>query len=505
MFNYVYDSNNIKCYYDSAKNEFFYVDSYNYQVWLKDLSSVKYKKIVEVDDTNKPKTYYQQLISNGSNEFQVWEFDSINNEYKTNDDKTTEYSNIVKDYSGRNYCIESFAFTTWFNNNIGSKTWKSNIATKYDEDGKPIEFLEIESGTFNIIYDTTENNNPDPEDESEYLQSLFTIHKREVMRNSIETNLKRAVVDANKYLNGTNYEYRLPELNEEDWDKLLGNVSILGFLQGVPIGLKYYNNYAISSSSRNNEYVDPKGIYLTSNDDTYYHRRGCNSLDSGDVVGYRNTDFIVKTVGDKSYFMHDNPDPDNTNSELACYNCLIDSKGNNSNTNYEQEYYTALARERYISQKHLTPNISIPIITPTPTPEEDPTPEQKPDFSLEIKSIAYVDNNSRDRDKNENTIDGDLGENEKGFYIEITGGSGSYKITKNGKIIEDDIQGNKVTITDESDYVIFGENIYTVTDINTNTSHDVTGYDLTISKQKDMESFRKYVNENSSDEVINRK
>ena len=34
----------------------------------------------------------------------------------------------------------------------------------------------------------------------------------------------------------------------------------------ILIGLKHYNNYAISSSSSNNEYVDPKGIYLTSAD-----------------------------------------------------------------------------------------------------------------------------------------------------------------------------------------------------------------------------------------------
>ena len=32
-------------------------------------------------------------------------------------------------------------------------------------------------------------------------------------------------------------------LKEEDWDQIYRTVSIISFIQNIPIGLKYYNNY----------------------------------------------------------------------------------------------------------------------------------------------------------------------------------------------------------------------------------------------------------------------
>ena len=48
--------------------------------------------------------------------------------------------------------------------------------------------------------------------------------------------------------------------------------------------------------------------------------------------------------------MHDDELDDK--SELACYYCLVDqNKYELTKETYEKEYYTALARERYISKR----------------------------------------------------------------------------------------------------------------------------------------------------------
>jgi hypothetical protein len=253
---------------------------------------------------------------------------------------------LKKDYSAVNYYIEAYYFTTWFNNNIGNQDWKSN---KFTED--------IKKDIFNI----GANNNPDPESQN-YSTFLFTQHKKEVIRNSINASLERLVANAKQYLNGATYEYRLPELSETDWDQCLSNVSIIGFLQGIPTGLKYYNNYAIATSTNNKEYVDPNQIYLSVVGDSYYHRKGCEKTGGGTITGYRSIDYIRRKQVDnagvtKYYYLHDNPDLRDDSSELACYNCIVDTNGNYDNVTNDENiaYYTALARERYVSQQEKTP------------------------------------------------------------------------------------------------------------------------------------------------------
>ncbi|AZK47387.1 hypothetical protein [Paenibacillus lentus] len=43
---------------------------------------------------------------------------------------------------------------------------------------------------------------------------------------------------------GVNYTFTLPTLSQEDWLNTLNDVGVLVFLQGIPVGSSYYNNYA---------------------------------------------------------------------------------------------------------------------------------------------------------------------------------------------------------------------------------------------------------------------
>lgn len=147
--------------------------------------------------------------------------------------------------------------------------------------------------------------------------------------------------------------YKLPELSETDWDQILTNTSIITFLQGVPIGLKYYNNYAIATSTSNKEYVDPNEIYIN-NSTEYYHTKYCNQLGDINLIGYRSIDYIAKEKRETEgyYYMHTPVEGTGETSSQACYQCLIQRSLYTESVSNEKTdaYQTALARERYIAK-----------------------------------------------------------------------------------------------------------------------------------------------------------
>mgnify|MGYP003314182985 CR=1 FL=1 len=108
--------------------------------------------------------------------------------------------------------------------------------------------------------------------------------------------MKYKLIEHYEESNNQAYDYRLPKLTYNEWEQALSTVSIIAFMQGMPIGLKYYNNYVVVSSTLNGEWVDPQELYFTSEDDEYYHQRSCNDMkEEGSYVGYRATDYVRKT------------------------------------------------------------------------------------------------------------------------------------------------------------------------------------------------------------------
>lgn len=277
-------------------------------------------------------------------------------------------------YSAINYYKEAWKFSKWVDENIG-KTKQSNIV-----DGQNLEY---DAGNTPIF----ELKNQDPEDPA----SIFNQHKSSVIKNSIITNLIAAINSYNN--NSVSYAYALPKLKEEDWEKVVNNVCIISFMQGLPMGGKYFNNYAVVPNDKNNEFVDIDSIYLVTADGQY-HLPNCpllvenqiSSLGSEagyitkfqDIIigGYINTSFQKQTLDEKYYYKHVRNGNVNTPC-TACYQCIVNSSGkykledivngNNSanrnlliayNSKGEQtgtynietlrkKYLTVLAREKY--------------------------------------------------------------------------------------------------------------------------------------------------------------
>lgn len=252
--------------------------------------------------------------------------------------------------SAKEYYTEAYHFSEWVNEKLGNIR-QENIRITGERE---LEFTATEP-----IFETS---NQDPEDPS----STFNQHRIAVIKNSIVTNLIAAINSYNS--NATSYEYALPELSEEDWEKVVNNVCVISFMQGLPIGGKYFNSYAVISNDMNNEFVDSDSVYLLTSDGQY-HMPNCPELVENEayqrtiVGGYINTSFERQTVDENYYYKH----VQNRNVQspyTACYYCIVSASGkydlendifiNNTNSiggynisTLRNKYLTILSREKY--------------------------------------------------------------------------------------------------------------------------------------------------------------
>lgn len=274
-----------------------------------------------------------------------------------------------------NSAIEYFRnakeFSIWVN---------SNISSIRQSDAKEVNGADITDFAVNTgdekIFDLSDANDPLID------SSTFNQNRISVIRRTIQTTLNTAIAN---YSSSANYEFALPVFTEEDWDKLVNNIAVASFMQGIPIGGKYYNNYCIITNNKNKELITKDSIYLItqnvagtdiSNHDNEVHKPASielfDKLDSGtNILGaYKNIDFETQTVvitegNEVHYYPHANN---------RCYNCMVNVtqaynlddiivgkvKAYNKSTDefdldvrinnlelLRQTYLTALAREKY--------------------------------------------------------------------------------------------------------------------------------------------------------------
>lgn len=268
------------------------------------------------------------------------------------EDKYRLYPNneayYVDPESAKKYYEEALEFTKWVEDNLGKIPASAAVRT-----GNKLSEFKNDTNVFIFRFNTSDN---DPESKG----SIFSDHKRRVIRSSIQDNLNEAITSYNRTANNTTYDFGLPILKEDEWDMILSNVCVVSFLQGMPLGNSYYNNYAIVTNSTNNQYVGKDDLYFVSTGgDGCYHKIDCPELKGTNITGYKKLDFEKQSVEinkETWYFRR--------HQEKACYYCIVDG-------NYESKigrdeatdellidspsvpiekktaYYTALAREKY--------------------------------------------------------------------------------------------------------------------------------------------------------------
>lgn len=279
-----------------------------------------------------------------------------------------------KSVSAFEYYYEALDFSRWVN------TYLKNIKAQHvykasgdltGSESAAAEYLKIDTQGKSILQ-TSGANDPMLSD------SVFNNHRMAVIRKSIETNLGAAIANYNS-LSGGGFEFTMPVINEEDWYKVTNNVSIISFMQGLPIGQKYYNNYTALTNTKNEEVINSQSVYVLARDSSgnlEYHQPGCSKLltavenGTAHVEGtYTALSFMRQTVKlsevASRYFY---PQGRVGRTTTGCYNCIVDSSsdfsvdGVVSNhieafsssqvvprdiTAVRRSYLTGLARERY--------------------------------------------------------------------------------------------------------------------------------------------------------------
>lgn len=388
-FMYIYDIKNEKLYYDGETDQFFTLNHNKEKTMLSSSESIKagedgcrFKSVSVLTSDSTYKKLYQALNGRDKGKWYIGIKENpkkisevgpgveiIDTEFKETAYKFG-FSPIYVDYSAISYYVEAYAFTNWMAERLGGDVIQTKIV--YDEASK--QYKNTKETLKNIFVITKDN-------DIEVEGSPIWEHKRNIMIDSINSNLNLSI---SNYSRNSSNEYKLPVLTSLDWDQVFKNISMIAFFQGVPIGLKTYNNYAIATSSLNRDYVDPDGLFFSCKDELY-HRPYCTRVTTSDIeegyIGYRSVEYTLRTYenSDKTttyYYQHDQqetPRALNKNSELACYDCII-NKANydrtvakTATTKDEKDirnvqvkaYKEALARERYYQNVELAADLGI--------------------------------------------------------------------------------------------------------------------------------------------------
>lgn len=273
-------------------------------------------------------------------------FDDSNNRwfyYK----KGTKYylDNTGEAYNGDTranaFVTENKSFTTWVTSALGNLTVKDiQLTNDVISRNRHLRYLNDSNAKIFVA-----NKFDDPD-------SVFNVHKSDIIRMSIKENLSSAITGYNAHA-GTTGVFKMPNLKESEWEQVTTNICAIAFVQGLPVGFKTFNSYAIVNNTESKNYIDRYDMAFITSDSSEYHTIDCPYLDanSSNLIGYKISEFESTTVeiikassedrGKVTYYKHSN---------LPCYYCIVSK-------NYTKQAITgtrlnalhqALAREKQL-------------------------------------------------------------------------------------------------------------------------------------------------------------
>lgn len=276
---------------------------------------------------------------------------------------------IEKNRSAIQYYKDAKTFTDWF---IGKGLAELEYADAYDE-------VISNNGTITIdrVWGADDDRKifKDPDNMIESELSNFNQHRLAVIRHKIEVNLAIAISNYNEY-SGVSNVFQMPKLKEEEWEYIIHNISLISFLQGLPIGGKTYNGYSIVTNSESDKVVLEDNIYILTRDASgakIYRRIGDNDIETGNAnidageystyeakkvisAGRLNLDFerskvIINGDGDMKYYYPLKSYNASYNSivmqdKVTTYDDIYKFVNSSANNDLKTAFYTALGRER---------------------------------------------------------------------------------------------------------------------------------------------------------------
>ena len=294
----------------------------------------------------------------------------------TDSDKTAfnAYKNIIENnYMAKEYYYEAYKFTHWFKESgLSALTygdaWDEVLVKNSDGSGAEQGYREIWPENSTPIFQF--NSSSDIKNNIENETSTFNQHRLAVIRYKIENNLAIAISNYNKY-SGVKNVFQMPELKEDEWDQIIHNISLISFLQGLPIGEKTYNGYTLVTNSESEEVVLEGNIFMlgeSANGEKVYYRIGDVELEDGGTAtlnagnygdkvsaGRLNLDFkrryVTRTDKTQTYYYYQ------MRNFKASYNSVVMQDKvttfddiykyiSGVSQDYQKAFYTALGRER---------------------------------------------------------------------------------------------------------------------------------------------------------------
>lgn len=281
-------------------------------------------------------------------------------------------TNSITDISGLNY-------TTYTESLVNEATGdENNYLNVWKSEGKLFNFSP------NTKIKDKENTQENYGSTEIRKDSEFYNHKLAIIRNSIQYNLNLAMSSYNRhvyyadddenYAFNKNTDYAMPILKESEWEQITNNISIVSFMQGFKCKLKYYNGYAIVSSSNNEIVTTPENIYYVqqsefNNEMSDYHKYNCKKVIEIENKKHKENEGKAENEKDIPKYISFTSkeikyDKMSTSSTLlpyaydhrnfACYDCINDGNYNGPNifdiekSEFESETYKNLRKSFYI-------------------------------------------------------------------------------------------------------------------------------------------------------------
>ncbi|MBE9915725.1 hypothetical protein G8C92_17050 [Paenibacillus donghaensis] len=127
---------------------------------------------------------------------------------------------------------------------------------------------------------------------------LFEQIRRSTIVRTIENDLANVINRHNEFAarNGISYQFTLPLISGEEWNNSINDIGLIAFIQGLPVGHTYINNYALGGG----RLVKTEGILAGTDPVTgirYFEREGCRS-----GLMYEETFSSAKEAAASGYF-----------------------------------------------------------------------------------------------------------------------------------------------------------------------------------------------------------
>ncbi|KEO82776.1 hypothetical protein [Tumebacillus flagellatus] len=80
--------------------------------------------------------------------------------------------------------------------------------------------------------------------------AAFDAFRRETIVGALQQDLENEINRYNAYAKsqGIAYTFTFPTIDQEQWNNTVDDIGLLAFIQGIPMGDKYYNNYALGGA-----------------------------------------------------------------------------------------------------------------------------------------------------------------------------------------------------------------------------------------------------------------